>query len=124
MDFGTFLLLQSPNAQSHAEVFARGTEIAQTANRLVFIPSKKRIIQFDKLNQFSPNADLMFHCKFNKSIAVDKRYGGSAVMKSVCLDAFHKPTGCVTAEIGSAAQAGGTLGSIVFDLQSCRTYKS
>ncbi len=36
MDFGTFLLLQSPNAQSHAEVFARGTEIAQTADRLGF----------------------------------------------------------------------------------------
>jgi luciferase family oxidoreductase group 1 len=36
MDFGTFLLLQSPNAQDHAEVFARGTEIAQTADRLGF----------------------------------------------------------------------------------------
>ncbi len=36
MDFGTFLLLQSPNAQSHAEVFARGTEIAQAADRLGF----------------------------------------------------------------------------------------
>ena len=36
MDFGTFLLLQSPKAQSHAEVFARGTEIAQTADRLGF----------------------------------------------------------------------------------------
>ena len=36
MDFGTFLLLQSPNARSHAEVFARGTEIAQAADRLGF----------------------------------------------------------------------------------------
>ena len=36
MDFGTFLLLQSPNAQSHKEVFDRGIEIAQHADRLGF----------------------------------------------------------------------------------------
>ncbi len=36
MDFGTFLLLQSPTAQDHGAVFARGVEIAQTADRLGF----------------------------------------------------------------------------------------
>lgn len=36
MDFGTFLLLQSPTAQSPAQVFARGIEIAQAADRLGF----------------------------------------------------------------------------------------
>ncbi len=36
MDCGTFLLLQSPQAQDHAEVFARATEMAQTADRLGF----------------------------------------------------------------------------------------
>ncbi len=36
MDCGIFLLLQSPSAQSHQEVFARGTEMAQTADRLGF----------------------------------------------------------------------------------------
>ena len=36
MDCGTFLLLQSPGAQDHAEVFARATEMAQVADRLGF----------------------------------------------------------------------------------------
>ena len=36
MDFGTFLLLQSPSAKSHAEIFARGVGIAQAADRLGF----------------------------------------------------------------------------------------
>ncbi|MDE2745654.1 MAG: LLM class flavin-dependent oxidoreductase [Chloroflexota bacterium] len=36
MDCGTFLLLQSPSAQDHAEVFARATEMAQVADRLGF----------------------------------------------------------------------------------------
>ena len=36
MDCGTFLLLQSPGAQDHAAVFARATEMAQTADRLGF----------------------------------------------------------------------------------------
>lgn len=36
MDFGTFLLLQSPSARSHEEIFTRGTEIAQFADRLGF----------------------------------------------------------------------------------------
>ena len=36
MDFGTFLLLQSPSAKSSDEIFARGTEIAQAADRLGF----------------------------------------------------------------------------------------
>lgn len=36
MDFGTFLLLQSPNAQSHKEVLERGVEIAKHADRLGF----------------------------------------------------------------------------------------
>ena len=36
MDCGTFLLLQSPSAQDPVEVFARATEMAQTADRLGF----------------------------------------------------------------------------------------
>ena len=36
MDFGLFLLLQSPGARSPEEIFARGTEIAQAADRLGF----------------------------------------------------------------------------------------
>lgn len=36
MDFGTFLLLQSPSAKSPQEIFARGTEIAQVADKLGF----------------------------------------------------------------------------------------
>jgi len=36
MDFGTFLLLQSPSARSQEEIFARGVTIAQTADRLGF----------------------------------------------------------------------------------------
>jgi luciferase family oxidoreductase group 1 len=36
MDFGTFLLLQSPSAKSHAEIFARGVGVAQAADRLGF----------------------------------------------------------------------------------------
>lgn len=36
MDFGIFLLLQSPSARSPEEIFARGTEIAQAADRLGF----------------------------------------------------------------------------------------
>jgi len=36
MDFGTFLLLQSPSARSHQEIFERGVGIAQTADRLGF----------------------------------------------------------------------------------------
>jgi len=36
MDFGTFLLLQSPTARPHAEIFARATEIAQTADDMGF----------------------------------------------------------------------------------------
>ncbi len=36
MDCGTFLLLQSPSAQDPTEVFARATEMAQTADRLGF----------------------------------------------------------------------------------------
>ena len=36
MDCGTFLLLQSPGAQDHVEVFDRATEMAQTADRLGF----------------------------------------------------------------------------------------
>src|SRR6202008_4212013 len=31
MNFGTFLLMQSPSAKSSAEIFARGVEIAQAA---------------------------------------------------------------------------------------------
>lgn len=34
MKFGTFLLLQSPSAKGSAEIFQRGTEIAQAADRL------------------------------------------------------------------------------------------
>ncbi|MCB1744371.1 MAG: LLM class flavin-dependent oxidoreductase [Gammaproteobacteria bacterium] len=36
MDFGTFLLLQTPSARSSKEIFDRGTEIAQTADELGF----------------------------------------------------------------------------------------
>jgi luciferase family oxidoreductase group 1 len=36
MDFGTFLLLQSPTAASPVEVFARGTEMAQAADEYGF----------------------------------------------------------------------------------------
>ncbi|MEM7505068.1 MAG: LLM class flavin-dependent oxidoreductase, partial [Pseudomonadota bacterium] len=36
MQFGTFLLLQSPSAQSSEAVFGRGTEIAQAADDLGF----------------------------------------------------------------------------------------
>ncbi|MGI9426749.1 MAG: LLM class flavin-dependent oxidoreductase [Hyphomicrobiaceae bacterium] len=36
MDFGAFLLLQSPSERSHEEIFARGVEIAQTADALGF----------------------------------------------------------------------------------------
>jgi len=36
MEFGTFLLLQSPSGQPSAEVFGRGVEIAQTADELGF----------------------------------------------------------------------------------------
>ena len=36
MDFGTFLLLQSPSAKSSEEIFTRGVEIAQTADKLGF----------------------------------------------------------------------------------------
>ena len=36
IDFGTFLLLQTPSAKSPKEVFGRGVEIAQTADRLGF----------------------------------------------------------------------------------------
>lgn len=36
MDFGTFLLLQSPSAKSSEEIFGRGVEIAQTADKLGF----------------------------------------------------------------------------------------
>jgi len=36
MKFGTFLLLQSPTAKSSAEIFGRGTEIAQVADKLGF----------------------------------------------------------------------------------------
>lgn len=34
MDFGTFLLLQSPSAREHKEIFQRGIDIAQHADRL------------------------------------------------------------------------------------------
>ena len=34
MDFGAFLLLQSPSARTSAEILARGTEIAQAADEL------------------------------------------------------------------------------------------
>ncbi len=36
MDFGTFLLLQSPKARPSEEVFARGVRLAQTADELGF----------------------------------------------------------------------------------------
>lgn len=36
MDFGTFLLLQSPTARPPAEIYARATELAQTADKLGF----------------------------------------------------------------------------------------
>jgi luciferase family oxidoreductase group 1 len=36
MDFGTFLLMQSPSARPSAEVYARGIEIAQAAETLGF----------------------------------------------------------------------------------------
>lgn len=36
MDFGTFLLLQSPSARDCAEIYARGTEIAQAADEMGF----------------------------------------------------------------------------------------
>jgi luciferase family oxidoreductase group 1 len=36
MEFGTFLLLQSPSAQSHKEVFQRAIDIAKHADRLGF----------------------------------------------------------------------------------------
>ena len=36
MDFGTFLLLQSPTARPHAEIYSRATEIAQTADEMGF----------------------------------------------------------------------------------------
>jgi alkanesulfonate monooxygenase SsuD/methylene tetrahydromethanopterin reductase-like flavin-dependent oxidoreductase (luciferase family) len=36
MDFGTFLLMQSPSARSSQEIFARGVELAQAAESLGF----------------------------------------------------------------------------------------
>ena len=36
MDFGTFLLLQSPSSRSSQEIFARGVELAQAAETLGF----------------------------------------------------------------------------------------
>ena len=36
MDFGIFLLLQSPTAKSHQEIFSRGTDLAKTADKLGF----------------------------------------------------------------------------------------
>ena len=36
MDFGTFLLLQSPSAQSHKTIYDRGVEIAKHADKLGF----------------------------------------------------------------------------------------
>jgi luciferase family oxidoreductase group 1 len=36
MDFGTFLLMQSPTARPHAEVFGRAVELAQTADEMGF----------------------------------------------------------------------------------------
>lgn len=36
MDFGTFLLLQSPSARSSSEIFSRGVEIAQAADEMGF----------------------------------------------------------------------------------------
>src|SRR5687768_4345231 len=37
MNFGTFLLMQSPSARPSAEIFARGVEIAQAAESLGFL---------------------------------------------------------------------------------------
>ena len=36
MDFGIFLLLQSPTAKSHQEIFSRGTDLAKAADKLGF----------------------------------------------------------------------------------------
>src|SRR4030066_336738 len=36
MEFGTFLLLQSPSARSSQEIYARGVELAQAAETLGF----------------------------------------------------------------------------------------
>src|SRR5436309_14681007 len=36
MNFGTFLLMQSPSARSSQEIYARGVEIAQAAETLGF----------------------------------------------------------------------------------------
>tara|TARA_B100001123_G_C15260883_1_gene1006534 strand:+ start:534 stop:1559 length:1026 start_codon:yes stop_codon:yes gene_type:complete len=36
MDFGTFLLLQSPTAKTHEEIFSRGTELAKAADKFGF----------------------------------------------------------------------------------------
>lgn len=36
MDFGTFLLLQSPSARSSQEIYARGLDMAQAAEALGF----------------------------------------------------------------------------------------
>ena len=36
MDFGIFLLLQSPTAKSHQEIFSRGIDLAKTADKLGF----------------------------------------------------------------------------------------
>ncbi|MGY9106334.1 MAG: LLM class flavin-dependent oxidoreductase, partial [Alphaproteobacteria bacterium] len=36
MDFGTFLLMQSPTARPHAEVFGRAVELAQAADEMGF----------------------------------------------------------------------------------------
>src|SRR3989442_7188763 len=36
MNFGTFLLMQSPSARSSQEIYARGIEIAQAAETLGF----------------------------------------------------------------------------------------
>src|SRR3989441_3398120 len=36
MKFGTFLLMQSPSARSSQEIYARGVEVAQTAEALGF----------------------------------------------------------------------------------------
>ncbi len=36
MDFGTFLLMQSPTAQPHADVYGRAVEIAQAADEMGF----------------------------------------------------------------------------------------
>ena len=36
INFGTFLLMQSPSARSSKEIYARGLEIAETAEALGF----------------------------------------------------------------------------------------